>query len=201
MRPRCAGSNQKRAAATRRGASSARRQAGDVPSSARRPPSASGSRTGLRCGSRGRAARARLRRPPPRPSGAGGPLMAISYGVLSSRRASAPSAISSVACGPMMCRPRRSFGVLVGDHLGEAFVVPFDQRLGVRPHRELADLDLVAELDRFLLGQADAADLRLAIGAGRRIENVDREGVEPGDMLDGRRCPGAWRCGRATAGR
>src|SRR5436853_601284 len=56
-------------------------------------------------------------------------------------------------------------GVGVGNHLGEAFGVSFDDRFGVRPHREFARLDLIAALDRFLLGQADAADLRLAVGA------------------------------------
>src|SRR6185369_17903758 len=58
-------------------------------------------------------------------------------------------------------------------------------RLAVPDKWKVADLDLVPGVARRLFGQADAGDLRPAIGAGRDVARV--EGVhivEAGDVLD-----------------
>src|SRR6478735_4348482 len=77
------------------------------------------------------------------------------------------------------------FGIGVGDDLGEAVRVSFDDCFGIRLHGELTDLDVVAALGRFLLREADTADLWFAIGAGRRVHLfIQRERVQPHDVFD-----------------
>lgn len=73
--------------------------------------------------------------------------------------------------------------ISVDDDLGQTFGFAFDHRLAIRHHRELADHDLVAKLFSLLFRKTDGTDLRVAVGAGRHIEMIEREGIVAGDML------------------
>jgi len=67
----------------------------------------------------------------------------------------------------MMWTAERVVRLGVGNDLGEALVLPADDRLGDRLEWDLADLDLVALLKCLRLGQADGRDLRTTVGRTR----------------------------------
>src|SRR6185436_15883533 len=93
--------------------------------------------------------------------------------VHSSRSASVASATSSVARGPIMWTPSTSsyfFSATI-------FTKPsISDAIRAREHAELerADANIVAARLGFLLGQADAADFRIAVGAAGDLVVVDR---------------------------
>src|SRR5216683_111640 len=72
----------------------------------------------------------------------------------------------------------------VGHHLDEAFMLVDDAGLGVGGEGELADLNRHAEFLRFGLGETDAANLRLAVGASGDAVLVDRLARFAGDAGD-----------------
>ncbi len=65
-------------------------------------------------------------------------------------------------------------GLGIEDGLDQALVLAERDRLAVADEREAADLDLAALLLGRLLGQADAGDLRMAIGAAGDAQLVER---------------------------
>ena len=82
-------------------------------------------------------------------------------------------------------RAEQFAGLGVEHGLDHALGLAERDRLAVADEREMADLDLVAGVARRLLGQADAGDLRPAIGAARDVASIERmHVVDPGDLLD-----------------
>ena len=100
-------------------------------------------------------------------------------------RASAASAISSPARGPMMWRAEEVAGVGVVDDLGEAVCLAFDQGHGVVLEGEALGLGVVAGLLRLQLGHADRRDLRVAVGDARDAVVVEFVGFLAGDRFSG----------------
>ena len=72
----------------------------------------------------------------------------------------------------MMCAPRISPCGLAEDQLHEAFDFADRARLAARLKGNLPTLNFYALLLRRALGQADARDLRLAIGAARERSSL-----------------------------
>ena len=105
--------------------------------------------------------------------------------VPSSSMTATASAMSSVACGPMMWTPRSLAVFGVGDHFDEAVVAVDDAGLGVAGEGKLADLDFVAFLLGLGLGEAGAADLRIGVGAGGDAVAPDGAEGAAGDVGDG----------------
>src|SRR5581483_5007488 len=85
--------------------------------------------------------------------------------------------------------PQQLVVFLLGHDLDEPF--GFARHLGAPEHaeRKRSDADVVAARFCFLLGQADAADLRVAVGACGDVVVIDRPRVEAGDPL---RCNDAF---------
>src|SRR5262249_34585315 len=75
-------------------------------------------------------------------------------------------------------------GLGVEDGLDEPLVLAERDRLAVADEREAADFDIAALLLGRGLGQADAGDLRLAVGAAGYHALVQRVRVEALDGLD-----------------
>ena len=73
--------------------------------------------------------------------------------------------------------------LLLGDDLDEPFRLAGDARAAEHAELEAAGPDVVAALLRFRLGQADAADLRIAVRAGRDVVVVDRAELLTRDPL------------------
>ena len=71
--------------------------------------------------------------------------------------------------------------LLLGDDLHEAFDLVGDAGAGQDAELERADLHVVAALARLPLGQADAADLRIAVGAAGHLVVVDGPELLAGD--------------------
>ena len=84
--------------------------------------------------------------------------------------------------------------LLVGDDLDEAFGLAGDPGAAEHAELERADADVVAALARLPLGQADAADFRIAVGAAGDLVVVDRP------RLAVRRSARRARCLRPTRG-
>ena len=75
--------------------------------------------------------------------------------------------------------------LLVGDDLHEPLGLAGHLRAAEHAERERADADVVAALLRLALGQADAADLRIAVGAAGHVIVVERPRLLAGDPLGG----------------
>src|ERR1035441_4686831 len=73
----------------------------------------------------------------------------------------------------------------VGHHFDEAFVMSQDGGAAIAGEGEAADFDLAALGARLGLGEADAADARLGVGAARDAVPVDRHGGLAGDVGHG----------------
>ena len=71
-----------------------------------------------------------------------------------------------------------------GDDLDETVGLAEDPGLAGRRERKLADFDVISGLFRFGLGQADACDFRVAIGAVRDEVLFDRLDLFAGDLFD-----------------
>ena len=109
-------------------------------------------------------------------------IVLISSSTVHSRRsASTASATSSVDRGPIMCTPEHLIVLLVGHDLHEPFGLAGHLRAAEHAEGERADAHVVAALLRFGLGQADAADLRVAVGAAGHVIVVDRLHVLAGN--------------------
>ena len=122
-------------------------------------------------------------------------MVRISSSTVHSRRsASVASATSSVERGPIMCTPRISSYFLSETILTKPSVSPAILARPSTPNLNVPILHVVAALLRLGLGQADAADLRIAVGAARDVVVVDRP------ELAGRRCARRARCPRPTRG-
>ncbi len=80
-----------------------------------------------------------------------------------------------------MWTPRTSLLLGVGDDLHEAVMRVEDGSLRVADEGELADLDVIALLLGLRLGEADACNLRLGVGATRDVLAVDWLHVLAGD--------------------
>src|SRR2546421_2833551 len=74
-------------------------------------------------------------------------------------------------------------GFLVADDLDEAFGFTQDDRLRVAPQREFADLDFETLVPGLFLGEAEAGNLRIAIGCARDAIVVERFRILTGDDL------------------
>ena len=72
---------------------------------------------------------------------------------------------------------------LLGHDLHEAFGFVGDLCAAEDAEREDADAHVIAAGDGFLLCEADAADLRIAVGAERDVIVVDGRHVVPGDAF------------------
>ena len=70
----------------------------------------------------------------------------------------------------------------IGNDFDKAVMRIDDRRLGVADERELADLHLVSLLLGLRLGEADAGNLRIGVGAAWDARAIDRLGVLPGDL-------------------
>ena len=100
----------------------------------------------------------------------------------SSRSATAASATSSVARGPIMWTPSSSSYFFSATIFTKPSVSPAIFARPRTPNGNVPDAHVVAALDRLGFGQADAADLGIAVRARRHVIVVDRLHVA------GRRC-------------
>jgi len=89
--------------------------------------------------------------------------------------------------------PQKFAGLGVEDGFDEAVGFAQGNGLAVGDERITADLDLIALVLGRLFGEADAGDLRMAVGAAGDTQDVQRMGMQAGDVFD-------RPCGQATAG-
>ena len=115
--------------------------------------------------------------------GCGWMVRMISSVVDSSRRARQASEMRSVTCGPDHVDAQDLVVLGLGDDLHEAEVLADDARLGDVAEGEAAHLDVVAALLGLRLGEADAGDLRHAVGGRGHAVVVDRLDVLAGQAL------------------
>ncbi|PAV92830.1 hypothetical protein WR25_24902 [Diploscapter pachys] len=81
-------------------------------------------------------------------------------------------------------RTQQLAGLGVEHRLDEAFRLAQRDRLAVANEGELADLHVMARILGLRFGQADAGDLRAAVGAAGDVPRLERVRVLAGDLLD-----------------